>query len=616
MKKSIIALTVMSFAAIILFSCAENEVDVQVTNLEKGDLAFSLSGTQTRSEAIAMDEEENLITLETEDGSEVIFEETVVDLNSPAGLLTRGTPVYSENVTSLTDYQAFNAIIYNSAGTKKYDLAPFKYDGQKLYIRHFYVADPFDGCDPMSLYMWMPTDMTSKGVTFGNSAYGKNSSDSLTITFTYAGGESVGTAAEQEDILFSARKLKAAEYDQAIASTTGAPSVLFFHALTGVKFALANPSTDNIIIEEITFKNLQDNGTCVVTPVSETKYTDNTSTYSSGLSTVVNWTPGTTPVSEYSKDPGYTQTYTKDDVQDWSSKPSDSKFPDDFYGDKNGGKQNLNTSNAEYTFWLMPQTISKDVTVTIKYKVGNDGTTQTWVLNYGAALVGKQWKAGELRTYTIKIDEVNVMIEDKVNPSEATNVGLVDKNGNPVLGPDGKQLTYTKYAGTKTDVKIKNTGNTDAFIRASLIGQWLDMESGDPVFGYTDFTSGNIEIVDSWYQDQFVSTEAGAQGTFVGLPGYKGASATINNWTKGNDGYYYYTAKVPKDTYVPNNLFTSYTVLNAPVVAVSGEVKNVYFRLEIATQAISAKKIDGTDYSWAKAWENALGYDPSTTSGS
>ena len=609
MKKSIIALTVMSFAAIMLFSCAENETDIQVGELQKGDLAFSISGSQTRSEAIALEEETNLITLEAEDGSEVTLEETVVDLNSPAALLTRGTPVYSENVTSLDSYQAFNAIMYTSAGAKKYDLAPFKYDGQKLYIRHLYVEDPFDGCDPMSLYMWMPTDMTSKGVTIGNDAYGENTSGNLTISFSYAGGESVGTAAKQEDILFSARKLTATQYDEAVASTTGAPSVLFFHALTGVKFALANSGTEGVIISQITFKGLKDKGTCVVTPVEESNYTDNTSTYSSGLNTVVNWTPdASAPVSSYSTNTGYTQTYTASDVQNWASKPAGSKFPDSFYGDKNGGSKNLNNSNAEYTFWFMPQAITDAVTLTITYKIGENGTEQTYTVNYGEVLANNnvEWKAGELRTYSIRVDEVNVMIDDEVNiegPTEVTIAGSTDK--------------LQSYKGsTKTNVEIQNTGNTDVYIRAALIGQWLDEESDDPVFGYTDFTSGEFVSVDSWYQDVIVN-KTNEQGEFSDLPGTK--------WTLNtDDGFYYYadpvapgkiigtapTGATNASDYLGNPLFTEYKVGDAPASAVAGQVKQIYFQLEIATQAISAMKADGTYYTMEEAWAKANTPDP------
>ena len=58
-----------------------------------------------------------------------------------------------------------------------------------------------------------------------------------------------------------------------------------------------------------------------------------------------------------------------------------------------------------------------------------------------------------------------------------------------------------------------------------------------------------------------------------------------------------------KDDYIGNPLFTSYTVETAPIVTVAGEVKLVYFSLEIATQAIPANKMDGSHYAtWREAW--------------
>ena len=59
------------------------------------------------------------------------------------------------------------------------------------------------------------------------------------------------------------------------------------------------------------------------------------------------------------------------------------------------------------------------------------------------------------------------------------------------------------------------------------------------------------------------------------------------------------------DNYVEAPLFTSYTVGSVPGAAVAGAVKNIYFQLEIATQAISAKKSDGSSYTYTKAWANA-----------
>ena len=221
-----------------------------------------------------------------------------------------------------------------------------------------------------------------------------------------------------------------------------------------------------------------------------------------------------------------------------------------------------------------------------------DGKSDSWEIDFGEALEGVEWKAGELRTYTIKIDGVNVKIEDVVTIVGPTDVDVEDS--------DTPLKSYKN--STKTAVRIQNTGNTDVYIRAALIGQWLDEESGDPVFGYTDFTSGEFKYVDSWYQDQFVGTKPQLQGKFTDLPG--------TNWTLEDDGYYYYEDPIAPNAYIPNNLFTKYTVLDAPAAAVSGEVRQIYFQLEIATQAISAKKINGSYYTREEAWARANTPDP------
>lgn len=63
-------------------------------------------------------------------------------------------------------------------------------------------------------------------------------------------------------------------------------------------------------------------------------------------------------------------------------------------------------------------------------------------------------------------------------------------------------------------------------------------------------------------------------------------------------------------------LFTSYTVGTIPNTQIAGQDidhKEMHFRLEIATQAISAVKIDGKEgslYTWQEAWENATGTAP------
>lgn len=95
----------------------------------------------------------------------------------------------------------------------------------------------------------------------------------------------------------------------------------------------------------------------------------------------------------------------------------------------------------------------------------------------------------------------------------------------------------------KDNVVITNTGNTKAFIRAAIVGQWLDYLDR-PVFGFTDKVN-QLYLVESWYEDQFVN-KGRDQGLFVGLPGYIGnGDNPLRDWTLCEDGYYYYTLVVP-----------------------------------------------------------------------
>ena len=102
---------------------------------------------------------------------------------------------------------------------------------------------------------------------------------------------------------------------------------------------------------------------------------------------------------------------------------------------------------------------------------------------------------------------------------------------------------------------------------------------------------------------------------------------TSDWWVKGGDGYYYFKYVVPAGKAVPAQdtatkyiavtasgttektvgapLFESYTIKDAPDARVAGKVEKIYFELEIATQAISAMKLDGTYYTLEDAWAKA-----------
>jgi len=561
MKK--IYFAVAALAAVTLFSC-QQEQSFNDEKLGENALVLSLQGApSTRSmETNATIKKGETIELGTdEEGNMFILEETIQDLNEAWAPATKGTPVYTENVGVLyekmgvragsTNYEFYSMDNAEGSATGTMVDGGWRYQGEFTWAQ-----------DAYDFYFWMPT--TDNGIT-GTPTYGKTGDD-LSITFSY---ESKKTAADQKDLIFAARNITKAEA-QGKYRVNGVP-VLFNHALTGVKFAIKNyDATKKIAIKSVSFNGLYDSGTCLIKPAKENDYRDKPTTeYSSGDGRVV-WPAPNTTLSKSGKaiESGAFGSPVDFDGTSFSSKGN---YPKSF--GEAGNMQNLNDADASQTFWLIPQTLTDDVTLTIHYTFGSD-EEQTWEIDFGEIVAAKGdavWKAGQLRTYTLKVDDINVHIADEI--------------------VDGK----------KQSIAITNTGNTDAFIRAAIIGNWCSPD-GAAVFGFTDFIDNPGEYVEipSWTIDNT------GGGVFVGLPS---ASATTG-WVRGNDGYFYYTTAIAPKAEAPA-LFTSYTPGPMPPYQLAGKDVDAHFVMEIATQAISAKKPDASNYTWSEAWKNALGYDPS-----
>lgn len=564
---------------------------------ERGDILFRLgngSGATKASDASSI--QGLTIDLGTVAGSNFHLDESIsyVDDMMTSSPETKGTPAYTENFNAL--YGGFNAAAYRKGETTIYD------DGAYTLVdaaRNLY-KKKYDNnlWDKQGLYFFSrtPVDITDNTNIVSGLAYNTTNGS---IKFHY-NGATLTKAEDQKDILFTSRQVSdSTEYQNLISQSKGIP-ILFHHALTGVKFAIANYEAGLITIDSVYFRGLYDSGECIITPEKENGgYVDIADNYSSARTT--KWTADSLKASSTAYYAAFTDTVYYAPGGNFGSE--DNKYPASF--SNAGNKHNLNDAAATKTFWFVPQSLARTtgthVTLTIVYKSG--GVKDRWTLDLSDIISSTEWKAGELRTYTIRIDDVNVKIDDRVTMAAASSQVIPD----PV--DSTKTHRATSYKGSvKDSVIIKNTGNTDAFIRAALIGQWLD-EEGNPVFGFTDYTAGKVILVDSWYKDQFVNTVAGKHGTFVGLPGYKGGDNPVNGseWILCTDGYYYYKQPVAPGDTTATRLFQTYTVGDSPAVAVAGKVKNVIFQLEIATQAISAKTINGSDYAWDDAWENALG---------
>lgn len=98
-------------------------------------------------------------------------------------------------------------------------------------------------------------------------------------------------------------------------------------------------------------------------------------------------------------------------------------------------------------------------------------------------------------------------VKNTFSPGEVTTTVVENLDGN-----------------TKSNVKIKNTGSVDAWIRATVVITWQD-EDGN-VYGQLPVANTDYTIVWSW----------------VGLENLDPSSS--GQWVKGSDGFYYWTSPV------------------------------------------------------------------------
>ena len=112
---------------------------------------------------------------------------------------------------------------------------------------------------------------------------------------------------------------------------------------------------------------------------------------------------------------------------------------------------------------------------------------------------------------------------------------------------------FNENGTTKKNVAIENTGNTTAYIRAAIVGNWV--KDGKVVVPWT-FDDSKIE----------------------------------SGWAKGNDGYYYHKAPVAAGA-MTSNLFESYT-------APSNGPEGAHLEMTIICQAIQSEPASAVTEAW------------------
>ena len=556
-------------------ACSQEE-DIVGGSAVDGKLVFTV-GAATRSEVSAAlpVAGATIPAGKTEKGLGFYLEETVSSLDDPSFFTvaeTRGTPVYTQNFLNISG-GSFKGLAFQDGALQNVNVAAATYPkgkwadftNQGEFWEHSYEWNPWHDQDALLFFAKMLTETTSTdfskpvGVLPTSYRFLNDDTAGQRLTFSY---RSPLTAQDQQDILFAARKITKQEAKKAV-------PILFYHALTGVKFATAYANEDDVKtdIKKVEVTGLYGYGKCTVKSVAEGgDYVDVANTHSS--KDAVSWDLSENGVNAlttvYSQEfPEASVTYTG------GSFTSKGDYPDSFSAA--GNKQNLNDGDATMTFWFPPQTITSGMKLKVTFDIEVKGkrTEYTLDLDMGARLAGSKWEAGQIRTFTLKPDEVDVEIEDKVSGFE------------------------------KTDIKITNTGNVDAFIRAMIVANWWGTASGDLgiATGYT--SSAHTAYVNMWKRTSLTGDNYG--GVFQGLPG--------DNWVLAQDGYFYYKNKVAPGEETGDKFFIKYSLDTEahPVPEIwylDGELKqyeNVFLRMEIPVQAIEAKE----GKTWQQAWSDA-----------
>ena len=144
---------------------------------------------------------------------------------------------------------------------------------------------------------------------------------------------------------------------------------------------------------------------------------------------------------------------------------------------------------------------------------------------------------------------------------------LMDSDGplHNLFNPS-KVTTYvdeTVSGNTKSDVSIKNTGDTTAWIRAAIVVTWQDKDGN--VYGQLPVEGTNYEI--TW-------------GT---------------GWKTGDDGFYYWTSPVKAETGVTGDLIETISPKGNP------PADGYYLTVEIIGSGIQNKPAKVFNTEWASS---------------
>lgn len=148
-------------------------------------------------------------------------------------------------------------------------------------------------------------------------------------------------------------------------------------------------------------------------------------------------------------------------------------------------------------------------------------------------------------------------VENKFDPSKVSCA--VVENGNDPVSSGNVPVS------SKTNVQIKNTGDTDAYIRVAVVVNWMSTD------GTKVWASKPVENTD-----------------------YTIRYAENTGWEKGSDGYWYYTKPVPPTE--GSNLTD--ILINEAKVLKPAPLDGYYLSIEIVASALQAKPASVVTSQW------------------
>ena len=152
-------------------------------------------------------------------------------------------------------------------------------------------------------------------------------------------------------------------------------------------------------------------------------------------------------------------------------------------------------------------------------------------------------------------------VENTFNPSKVS-CAVVENGYEPVSGK------IQNISDIKSNVQIKNTGDTDAYIRVAVVVSWMSAD-GSKVWATKPVMGTDYSI--DWAFDDEINPTA---------------------WDPGSDGYYYY-----KNSVVPNGGLTEILINEAKVLK-PAPLDGYYLSIEIVASALQAKPASVVTSQW------------------